>query len=424
MAKITKCERALWGALTAVAAIGTVTLVALGVLRTLKPVIAYSSAGGATLLSLAFISRACRRSLENDVKPPIRNASTDRLEVEELSAAASPAIARIESGTLLATPQKLGGEQGSKDEQESVQTSTPSPIHRTESARSLHSPESTDDENGEAIAVRFLDEDFLNSPYIRQLARKPLFTNHTIEESTFIGFLLETDREDTLTEFQEVINHDRFDPNKRDVNGIPLLMLLAQVGKPKELIADFVAKGADFNLCDRTGNNALLWACANANYKMALAILETRKTDLRTRDHSWGGNTALTLILAQGYEGTDSTGNTSSVHYQQLVCKMVEIDPQIVHIPHHETGLYPVELALCRRDMDMVQLLTSNRVPAWKLDRFDAMTYHQSRRELARCFDARGTMQQWWDWMPVVRNGPYENAADEVAHYIRQQHRS
>jgi|GEM_PF-4522193 len=195
--------------------------------------------------------------------------------------------------------------------------------------------------------------------------------------------------------------------------------MLAKYGGPIELLNDFT--GANFNRVDSSGNTALHWACANAHYEMARALLDTKKCDLKIRDKIYGGNTALTIILAQGYESADSDGSPLSVSYKMLVTKMVELDPKLVDVPHFRTGLYPVELALCRRDMDMVQVLTTDQIPIERLATFTSMTYYQSRLILRSCFDATPALQRAWEWLPAWRNGPYENANREVEHYIRTQ---
>ena len=62
MNKITHCQRGCWGSLAGLAAAAAATLIVLGVLNRLRPLIAYTSSGGAMTLSLGFLALACRKS--------------------------------------------------------------------------------------------------------------------------------------------------------------------------------------------------------------------------------------------------------------------------------------------------------------------------------------------------------------------------
>ncbi|MCH9704402.1 MAG: ankyrin repeat domain-containing protein [Chlamydiae bacterium] len=157
-----------------------------------------------------------------------------------------------------------------------------------------------------------------------------------------------------------------------------------------ELIADFKAKGVNPNICDGFGNTALHWACQNGRYKLALAIMSLPEVDIEL-ETTYSNNSAnftrnaLAIVLAQGFvRGNSTTWNFTGTPYQEVVRKMIALKPELRNI--QIDGLYPVELALCHRDLEMVKLLDTPEVDHQKLEEILARDYAGTRPILYRVF--------------------------------------
>lgn len=220
-----------------------------------------------------------------------------------------------------------------------------------------------------------------------------------------------------LSDLREVVSDPAFRVNCMWRDCDRPLILLAKYGKPTQLVEDFVRKGVNFNLRDPAGNTALHWAIANANYAMALEILERGDTNLNIRDHYLGGNTPLTLVLAQGYTKTDGDGRPLLVPYQVIVRKLIEKGADIT-LSHHATGITPLELALCHRDIEIAELLTPRGFDKKQVARFRNMSFFESRQMLKQCYAPKSFVQTIYEWIPRFFIGEYESRQKVLEDYL------
>ncbi len=401
MNKITDCQRGCWGILAGLAAGAAVTLIVLGVLHKLRPLIAYTSSGGASALSLAFIALACRKSQHLEAKIAIADQ-------EPVSAQSKNSDHNHEAGGSL----PLSTENAINDSEDSSSDLFLDALDVF--LERPPSPEVPVDPPPHEVPV--------DAPPKRRPER--IESDVIVATKRFEDYLrmAKTQRQEAVAGIRALIESESFDQNgviPQDPNNDSYLILLAKYGGPIEILDLFA--DANFNHVDRGGNTALHWACAKGHYEMASALLDTKKNNLKIHDGIYGGNTPLTIVLAQGYETTDSDGSPISISYKQLVANMVALDPEVIHTPNLSTGLYPVELALCHRAMDMVSLLTTDKVPINQLKKYAGLSRYQSYLILRSCFDVTGPLKKAWDWLPTLWKGDYENAQEAVNAYILQQ---
>jgi ankyrin repeat protein len=141
---------------------------------------------------------------------------------------------------------------------------------------------------------------------------------------------------------------------------IPLLILLAQWGKPVQFLKILEESGADFSVRDKTlwKNTALLWAIANAKNEIALELIVSYhdRQNLNAADQ-YKGDTPLILAVAKGYKDKSRDEDKLTVSNLLLVQRLLEYgaDPNIAN----KKEWTPLKLAILRRDSDMVKALMS-----------------------------------------------------------------
>lgn len=147
--------------------------------------------------------------------------------------------------------------------------------------------------------------------------------------------------------------HEGLDINCRApiwLNGT-ILHHLAKLGRHPQLVEVLASNGIDFDVIDKWGNSAVMWAIANGRNSIADEMLNYEQ-DLDILCH---GNTALHLVIAKGYKGITFDGAQLTVSNLQLMQKIIasNADVNIVNI----RGLTALHIACMRRDPEMIQAL-------------------------------------------------------------------
>jgi hypothetical protein len=157
-----------------------------------------------------------------------------------------------------------------------------------------------------------------------------------------------------------IINHDEAPANIKEL----ILFEIAQLGGSKEVLEALREEGANFNCQEgESGNTPLLWAIANGNNSIALALIEVAKEtehdfDIRSDESLFHSNTALHLAISKGYESETANGDALNVSNYQLMEALVHAGANVNAVDHLENT--PLHVAVLRRNTKMVKFLLEN----------------------------------------------------------------
>jgi len=187
----------------------------------------------------------------------------------------------------------------------------------------------------------------------RERGREVILEHRYVQEIVrTLGRSALTERE--MAAFRDLIKD--IDPNvilHGQVIGGTMLHRLAKEGRALPLVEVLRDAGADFNIQDRWGNTALIWAIANGNFSMAREMI--RLAPLSTDFNIKGmGNTALHLAIRKGYTTRTRDGKPLAVSSLDLARELIDkTDPN----SRGRSGNTPLHLACIRRDRETIQLL-------------------------------------------------------------------
>ncbi len=149
--------------------------------------------------------------------------------------------------------------------------------------------------------------------------------------------------------------------NNQDPSFRHFIINAALVGN-SDVIKPLYEAGEDFSAIDLYfDNTALTWAIANANNQFAYDLLEFAQKNadatIAINHKTEGYNTALHLAVAKGYLDKDSDNRNVGKSNLELVRNLLKCgaDPNITNDINNDSGCTALDLAVARRDVEMVQ---------------------------------------------------------------------
>jgi len=126
----------------------------------------------------------------------------------------------------------------------------------------------------------------------------------------------------------------------------------------RPMIKRLAAKGADFNAKEfHYGNTPIIWAIANAHYDLANLLIEIGSKHKAKFNLQGGGNNAVHLLLAKGYQTVSSSDQRfREVSGTILLRHLLALSPDSINDPNGH-GYTPLHIAALRRDIGFCQIL-------------------------------------------------------------------